>query len=574
MHRGSDSTTRFRRLVRSRARREERAMVIVWFALTLTLMLGFAGFGADLSNWWLQSERLQRAADAGAHAGVVFLPGDLTTATNTARSTVASNGFPIGAGTTVAVQQEPNPNQLRVNVSTEVRTFFTHLVGVDSIRLERSAVAEYVQALPMGSPQNKLGNDPDGDDPGSQLWVALAGPTTAKHNGDQYGARRCELGEFHCTGTTNNEYSEEGYAFTVNVKQVPGNGEPLMIQAFDPAFVAVNPTCNRNVFPSVAQRTTLSATFPDAMTRFAPGPGPYCTGDSFLTNTQANQHVQTTFIVRRPDDTPWSFTDNPLETSCDPVTARSWVPNNANFIFNLLTDPVEGSLDPADPHPSFAKTWRRWYTVCSIPNHLVQTGEYIVQVRTNATPLAPLQYNAGITGDGANFFSLRAGFGETGLDAVDGGDVTLAARGRLPIFANASGADTRFHLARVLPFDAGRTLRVTLFDVGDAQAAGSFRVIPPEEFGSNFSGCAFRLDNGAAMNTTPSMCRINNMTRTVYNGRLIEIDVPIPQDYTCDAASPTGCWVKVQAAYPPGTGVTDFTTWTAAILGNPVRLVE
>jgi hypothetical protein len=59
-----------------------------------------------------------------------------------------------------------------------------------------------------------------------------------------------------------------------------------------------------------------------------------------------------------------------------------------------------------------------------------------------------------------------------------------------------------------------------------------------------------------------------------FDGKLLTIDVPIPTNYDCDDASATGCWVKIKAQYPSGATVNDATTWSAAILGNPVRLVE
>ena len=84
---------------------------MVWFALTLLTMVLFAGFAVDVSNWYFQAERIQRAADAGAHSGVIFLPADLPQATTVATGTVAKNGYPVGGprNTAVAVTQEPNP---------------------------------------------------------------------------------------------------------------------------------------------------------------------------------------------------------------------------------------------------------------------------------------------------------------------------------------------------------------------------------------------------------------------------------------------------------------------------------
>ena len=51
------------------------------------------------------------------------------------------------------------------------------------------------------------------------------------------------------------------------------------------------------------------------------------------------------------------------------------------------------------------------------------------------------------------------------------------------------------------------------------------------------------------------------------------ISVPIPPDYGCNFDSPGGCWFRVQVGFGTGS-VTDATTWTASIAGDPVRLVE
>ncbi len=106
-------------------------------ALTLVLMVLFAGFAVDVSNWWLRAERIQRAADSGAHAGVVFLPADLGNATTRAKGEVAKNGYGEGGGynTAIAVTQEANPNRLRVKVTADVPSYFLGLIGIDKIRM-------------------------------------------------------------------------------------------------------------------------------------------------------------------------------------------------------------------------------------------------------------------------------------------------------------------------------------------------------------------------------------------------------------------------------------------------------
>src|SRR5690606_29940805 len=142
-------------------------------------------------------------------------------------------------------------------------------------------------------------------------------------------------------------------------------------------------------------------------------------------------------------------------------------PSNGTTLYNWLrSDPVESVVDNVAPW-SLAETFHRWVTICEIPSSSVEIGTYILQIRTNATAAAPTVYNASVNTGGHNRFSIRAGFGNAGLTSVEGNRMTLSARGRLPLFTNATGADAEFYLARVLPFDAGRTLRISLFDMGD-----------------------------------------------------------------------------------------------------------
>ena len=59
-----------------------------------------------------------------------------------------------------------------------------------------------------------------------------------------------------------------------------------------------------------------------------------------------------------------------------------------------------------------------------------------------------------------------------------------------------------------------------------------------------------------------------------YNGQWVTFEVPIPADYDCDDTDPLGCWTRLRFAYPVGTNVTDTTTWSAFMVGDPVRLIE
>ena len=560
--------------------RGQSGFALVWMSLTLTLMLLFAGFAVDMSNWWLQAERIQIAADAGAHAGVAFLPADLTNATDKARTETTRNGFTSGdsRNSTVTVTQEPNPNRLRVKVASDVPTFFLKLVGMNKVRLTRQAVGEYVAPVPMGSPQNKLGNDPEGTDAGTQLWVNINGPQTGKQQGDRFQSKLCNGSprEYGCSGSASTEFSDDGYFFGMEVLS-PVSGQDLSFQVFDAAWVNVGATCTSNM-PTSTQIsggsgfTALTTKFADAATRYG-STASYCTGDQGW----GAKNVQTTFIFREPDETPWSNTDNPIiNTSvCKSVTVPAYTPSSSRWVYDTLMNATSGSLNSTDGTISFAESWRRFSTFCSIPAASVRTGTYVIQVRTNATSAAPTVASSSVTTEGSNHMAFRAGFGASGLSAVSGANVTISALGRLPIYANGASADSRFYMARVMPYDAGRTLRINLYDMGEANSAGTLQILPPAEYASTFSGCSFSRDDNAELNVTASTCTLNNVLASAgYNGRLLTIDVPIPTNYTCSTSSQTGCWIKIRANFPGATSVTDATTWSASILGNPIRIVE
>ncbi len=568
------NTGRRRRRWAERSRRE-RGVVLVWFTLLLVAILGFVGFAIDLSNWWFQAQKLQRAADAGAHAGVVYLPADLTSATSTARAEVAKNGYRSSGGNqnaTVAVRQEANPNRLRVGVTTDVDTFFVSIFGIDHVELHREAVAEYVAPIPMGSPENKLGNDPARGDVDAQLWVNVAGPTSTKGSGDRHQAKVCGTGVAGCSNTqlpgiNNDEYSYDGYVFSVRVKQKVA-GQPLLFQVYDPAFAYVGDKCETNIatYPTAAQLDQLRTWYGnDAPQRYAGGLTSWCTGDQKI-NGRAD--TVTTFIVRAPDQTPWNDLDNPVVCT---ETMPYWDLSTGATIYDRLYGERNSAQRDGKAPWIFSEVFRRNVNICSIDANDVELGDYILQIRSNANTADPTAYDGSVTSGGHNRFSIQAGFGETGAAQLDGSRVTVNAKGRLPIYANANSASTNFYLARILPFDAGRTLRISLYDISDVGDSGDMQIRPPSEYGSTFSGCSFANDTNKSMTYSSNTCTLV-VPNGYYNERTVTVDIPIPDDYTCDAASPTGCWITVLASFDGP--VQDTTTWSAAILGNPVRLVE
>lgn len=153
-----DIPTRSRRHAEGRGE-ARRGQIIPIFALSLLVFVGMVALVVDVSWYWANNLRIQRAADAAALAGVVHLPGDVPTAITVAKAEATKNGYTDGVGgVTVNPYQDPtNPRRLKVEITAPVGTFFMRVFGISSIPAKRAAKAEFILPVPMGSPENYYG---------------------------------------------------------------------------------------------------------------------------------------------------------------------------------------------------------------------------------------------------------------------------------------------------------------------------------------------------------------------------------------------------------------------------------
>src|SRR5690242_7430200 len=75
----------------------ERGQTLVLFVIVSVVLIGAVAIVTDVSWLWVNQQRMQRAADAAALAGAIYLPGDPTTAYAVARAEAAKNGYTNGA---------------------------------------------------------------------------------------------------------------------------------------------------------------------------------------------------------------------------------------------------------------------------------------------------------------------------------------------------------------------------------------------------------------------------------------------------------------------------------------------
>lgn len=588
---------------------ETGAAMVLGAIVFAFLALPLCALGVDTARWWVEAQRIQAAADAAATAGVTYMPEDFAAAKARALTFATSNGYAAGSGTTVTVAPGGRPTQLRVTISATVDNYFAQAFGVDTSTITRTAVADFNGPAPMGSPCNLFANEPD---PSSalgptgtalkipapaictrtpQFWGAISGPEVYKGEGSQYDARKCAGGEVGCSsssaGATNTEFDLRGFIYLVRVSAT-GVGTPINLQIYDPAHVPTGLRCQERPTPLMVTAPTPNPTGvinsdnwndyanTDALTRYrshaSTGSNAFCTGDDLSTGN----HVGTTdyptitsFGLRSPINTlnPYAATPVPGCVKQYPGFAASAVTANAL------------KKGHASYNGKLAQVFHQWKTLCTFTP--TAAGDYYLQVRTNVA-LGGVEgadgvysgnlqvYNqtiddTNVHGTGKNHFSLRA------VSAAAAGSVSVAPYQRMRIYANADSATTTFNLVRVAQSAARKTLVVTFFDVGEGASSGSVKLLKPVDSNlpTNIANCtASGVKNGALTN-----CEITGITPAGYNGKLQTIRVPIPNDYTCTYASQGGCWVRAQVSFGSGT-VTDSTTWTAQIIGDPVRLVE
>ena len=160
-------------------RRGERGIAIVMVAMMLIPLMIFAAFGVDLAAWYARISDLQRAADAAALAGAVWMP-DLAHATAEAEDSLRSNGFEHGVDNiAVSISQGSTSTSVRVTVTdNDVDRYFSTVFRSGPASLSRHAEAEYNLPLPLGSPLNYFAGDASStDDPPPNYSYGVTWPS-------------------------------------------------------------------------------------------------------------------------------------------------------------------------------------------------------------------------------------------------------------------------------------------------------------------------------------------------------------------------------------------------------------
>lgn len=535
----------------------DHGYVLAMSALLLVPLLAFTGLAVDLGGWYARAAHLQRATDAAALAGVAALPRGFEAAESAALEVAAQNGY-VHDGDEILVEvDQVGTDRVRVRITDKtVPQYFTSIFR-DQVTVSRASTAEYVPPVRMGSPRNFLGTQrlsntqrgfslqtPEGFFLSINSRCALTedGDLRATQWAGQYGASN------YCnpdSGEPNPTYNPNGYIYGVRVEE-GYSGSPIQIEIFDAAACP-------------------SGSPPTAGWHDAP--------------RLANSLFETTFRLRAPAPNPY----------------------NGNVLASLT---VNGSrdLDNNSGHCSGTTGYRnRWVSLGVIENP-VPGQIYVIQVTSSA--------NIGTTTERArrgnlNNFALRARIGRTSnpnsaftacsadpyetdpnLTSIAPQNCpNLFAMEHMSIFANAANETAQFYLASIGPEHSNKTLVIDLFDPGEGgseirlvnplgqyETGFTRRVMPrydPVETApvDGWSPVVESVVNIAGTGPAPGSGRLSDWR---FNERQLRLEVRLPD---IAAAYGGATWWRIEYRFGSGT-VTDRTTWSVQVRGDPVRLIE
>jgi putative Flp pilus-assembly TadE/G-like protein len=522
-------------------RSEDRGQTLIIVALMLSMLFGFVGLVADIGWYEVNLIRVQRAADAAALAGVVFLPSNVSGAVTAAKNESAKNGFADGvAGVTVTAAPDPvNDKVLGVTVRAPVRTWFARLFGVTAFSARRNGRAEFILPVPMGSPQDYLGiyklfqsdgtakevkdapdasNGPKLDSQG--FWAAVLTRGGQHSNGDAYSPA------YNGGTNPNTQFDANGYSYTI---EIPTGGSMGEVWLFDATFCAVGHGST----------------------------GSYLgTGDHWI--GPGGAPVTTTYRLWDTQGTPYTSDDDVLMTdsglrfdSEDQVDKGSSYRGDQAYSDGGYNG--SGSSDcQNDPDHN------DWYRLA---NGLIP-GMYRLQVTTSA--LGNASTNA------ENMFGIQ-------IKSNGPSGARVYGTTKMCLFNNLDNATSLFYLAQIPASHAGKTLEIRLFDPGDVGGTAFLRIKKPTPTG--YVNAAFNYTaaggSGSQSGSNVTQLQTANSGSSLYQNAWVTIQIPLPASYGVGGLTPPGetepAWWKIE--YQISQAGNDTTTWEVGIRGNPVHLI-
>lgn len=554
--------------VAARRHRGQKGQTLIIIAFLSVFLITLLGLVVDSVRLYILSAEAERAAEAAALAGALYMPNYFNTvspdgedAVMRACAVLLQNGIsncPATAGQVGGQVSIVATNQYEVQVTVTLQSdvFFLSFVSpnVSTTMISRSALAEFLPPIELGSRTSYFGDQAQPSPPQS-FWASINGPSDLKEQGDAYTptleegptdpqaypdstnqtaynssrfgsnfkTNHQQYGQ--CTGCpaapiTNPDVQPTGFVGYNYQIVVPAGAGNIQVQIYDPAFINADTTTG----DTVAIDATNSGTFSGK-------------------TDQQNEYLQMSYALY---SAPLEF-----ERSQDTLLT-TFQPASLDIASgDLSTHHCSAAWDPqaqlcVTPLPTYVDNWYTVYTITS-------PGTYRLSV--NAT---------GYYGSKNYGLRLTDSAGNTPPSGV-----RIFAWNNMDVYFDINSGNSIFDLGEIPADYAGKTLNFSLFDPGDASGTVTMAILNP-------SGSAVQLPSWVRTVTGSGgtiLLASNNGDR-LYNGQWLNMPIPIPANYSPAAGSD---WWQIEYSYTPpfGGGAThDKITISISLSGSPIHLVN
>jgi Flp pilus assembly protein TadG len=550
-------------------RRGQRGQTLIILAFLSVFLLTLLGLVIDTVRLYILSAQAERAAEAGALAGALYMPTyfsetapapDGESAQKRACEALQQNGVttcfaPPGQ---VGAQIAPvtgNPYELQVTVTLQAEVFFLAYVSpnLSSATVSRTALAEYLPPIELGSRSTYFGDQADTDKgkPLQSFWARINGPWEIQENGDAYTPLWQE-------GPTDPITYPDGGSYALN--------------RWSPAVCCTN-----------HQQWPLPITNPDKHPAGFTGAAGTLGYNYAIVVPPGSGDVKVQIFNPAFDPSSSNLTDDDIGSACDDPNFNSCaITDNPNeylqMTYSLYSAPVpfERSYDtlltttPFSPHSLDLYASDLSAHGCAsgqaydpLLGTCIATPGYVDGWHTLYTITSPGTYRLVVEATG---FYGEHGYGikltqDDGVSAPPAG-VQLYGWNDMCVYFKTTGADSIFDLGEIPAAYAGKTLDFSLFDPGDSSGNVYMRILDP-------SGNPVQLPSWVRTVVGSSGTELD-ATGRYYNGLWLHMPISIPASYNPPAGQD---WWQIEYLTPNGQP-TDTITINISLSGSPIHLVS
>lgn len=547
--------------IAARRHRGQKGQTLIIMAFLSIFLVTLLGLVVDSVRLYILSAQAERAAEAGALAGALYMPSyfnqtspDGQTAETRACAVLLQNGISNCPGVAGQVGAQVstvagNQYELQVTVTLQADVFFLAFVSpnLSTTMVSRTAFAEFLPPIQLGSRTSYFGDEAQPNPP-QAFWASINGPSDLKEQGDAYtptleegptdpqqypdSTNQSAYTLSRLTGTTNHQQYGQcsgcpnapianpdqqptgftGYNYQIVVPAGAGN---VQVQIYNPAFIYANPA------DSTGDRIDIDAS----------------RDTSFGGKTdQKNEYLQMNYALY---SAPLLFERN-QDT--------------------LLASLHPASIDLADSHSCGSAGWDPQGQKC-----FTTTPGYINSWYTLYTITSPGTYRLSVSASGfygAKNYGLRL---TDTLGNTPPSGVRIFAWNNMCVFFDIPGGTNTFDLGEIAADYAGKTLNFSLFDPGEGNKNIKISILDP-------SGNAVKLPawvrTASGSNGTQLLASSNG--DHIYNGLWLNMPILIPANYNPTAGND---WWQIQYVND-GTAISDKITISISLSGSPIHLVN